>query len=62
MLRMNRSALAFRAGRLYRCLDHLDSSRGEDDVECPGELGGAVADVEPDGLAGAVEVHHEVAG
>lgn len=62
MLPMNRSALAFRDGRLYRCLDHLDSSRGEDDVECPGELGVEVANVESDGLAGAIEVHHEVAG
>jgi hypothetical protein len=62
MLPTNRSAIAFARGRAYRRLGHLDIRAGEDRVEHSAELGVAVADEEPEGFAGLIQVHGEVAG
>ena len=43
-------------------LDDRDVDGGEDGVEGGGELGVAIADEEPEPLAGVVEVHGQVAG
>jgi hypothetical protein len=53
---------AVRARAARRDLHVVDPCAGHDGVECGGELSGAVADEEPEGVTAVVEIHQQVAG
>ena len=62
MVPTKRSAMALARGARTGVLMICDVDGGEDGVEGGGELGVAIADEEPEPLAGVVEVHGQVAG
>jgi hypothetical protein len=53
---------AVRSRTARRDLHGVDPGAGQDGVERCGELAGAVADEEPEGVGAVVEVHEQIAG